>query len=84
MDGVIYLFRRCEDLPSGTSWKRDDHDVWLTRLQGFGWVTIDQEGNINGRPWSIPIDEQGDIPPAGEWISKKGDKSYVYDVVYVE
>jgi hypothetical protein len=82
MDGVVYLFHRCEDLPSGTSWKRVDEDVWVTRLPGFGWVTIDGDGTINGRPWSVATD-QGDVPPSGEWVSKKGDKSYVYNVVYV-
>lgn len=82
MDGTVYLFHPCEDLQSGKSWKRVDKDIWVTRLDGFGWVSIDSEGNINSRPWSIAITEQGDVPPSGEWVSKKGDKSYVYDVVY--
>jgi hypothetical protein len=83
IDGVVYLYHRCKDLPSGASWKRVDKELWVTWVDSFGWVGIDQDGNITGRPWSVPMDEQGNFPPSGEWVSKKGDKSYVYDLVYV-
>ena len=37
---------------------------------------------ILGRPWDVLPSEQGDAPPEGIWVSRKGPKSYVYDLVY--
>jgi len=36
-----------------------------------------------GRPWDTLPHQQGNYPPEGDWISRKGSKSYVYTLVYV-
>ena len=36
-----------------------------------------------GRPWEVPPKMQADFPPEGDWVSRKGPKSYVYSLVYV-
>jgi hypothetical protein len=37
-DEVVYLYHRCEDLPSGATWKRVSKDLWVTWVNGFGWA----------------------------------------------
>ena len=52
----------------------------------FGWVALDESTEdpsrrIVGRSWDVPAEKQGDAPPAGIWVSRKRDKSYVYSLV---
>jgi hypothetical protein len=36
-----------------------------------------------GRPWHVPPQDQSpEFPPEGDWVSKKGSKSYVYSLVH--
>lgn len=81
IDTVVYVFRPSEPIDGRPAWKRIDIDLWVTQVDGFGWACIDSERTICGIPWGLTLDKMGELPPAGEWISKKGDKSYVYDVV---
>lgn len=32
----------------------------------------------------VPPQEQGEYPPEGTWVSRKGPKSYVYELVYID
>jgi len=82
IDGVVYYFHPCDPIGGKLSWKREDDNIWITYVEGFGWVCIDTEKVICGVPWTVPLNKMGELPPKGEWISKKGDKSYVYDLVY--
>lgn len=84
IDSVVYRFRPCEPFDGQVAWKREDVDLWVTQIAGFGWVCIDRNRVICGIPWGVPHDKMGELPPAGEWVSKKDDKSYVYDVVYID
>lgn len=82
VDNVIYLFQPSGSINGHLSWKREDLDLWITQVDGFGWVCVDSERNICGIPWEIVFDKMTELPPEGEWISKKGDKAYVYDLFY--
>jgi hypothetical protein len=82
-DSLVYQFDRTP-LPNGqTGYKRRDQDLWITFKADLGWVAYDEElQSVMGRPWNILVQNQTDSPPEGEWVSKKGDRSYVYNLVY--
>lgn len=82
IDPVVYRFHSCEPIDGQSAWKREDIDLWITKIPGFGWVCIDSNRIICGIPWAVALDKMGELPPAGDWVSKKGDKSYVYEAVY--
>jgi hypothetical protein len=84
-DGLVYQFDRMP-LPNGqVGYKRLDRDLWIVYKSNLGWVALDEgSGTVAGRPWNILPQEQGDHPPEGEWVSKKGVKSYVYELKYHE
>ncbi|MGU3433421.1 hypothetical protein ACNHUS_10420 [Actinomycetes bacterium M1A6_2h] len=74
-DGLTYTFLADGPL----SFKRVDIDVWCRRLPDFGWAVCDENGLVSSRPFSDA--GTGDFPPEGVWVSRKGDRSYVYDMV---
>lgn len=79
-DDLVYRFDRVE--PKG--FKRSDGEHWIIKHDQFGWIAWDEATqSVMGRPWNTRAHDQGDTPPEGEWVSKKGDKSYVYDLVHV-
>ncbi|MBO6558231.1 MAG: hypothetical protein JJ957_17110 [Pseudomonadales bacterium] len=82
-DGLIY--RYSEDEVEGYSrFKREDADVWIIRHANHGWIVTDGSFEVVlGAPWASVISEQSDHPPEGEWVSKKGDKSYVYELRWI-
>ncbi|PIR12035.1 MAG: hypothetical protein COV52_00890 [Gammaproteobacteria bacterium CG11_big_fil_rev_8_21_14_0_20_46_22] len=84
IDFVIYRFHPCNMMKAKPSWKREDAEVWMTWIEQFGWVCVDRESNIVGVPWGAVLNRKTSLPPEGEWVSKKGDKSYVYDLVYLK
>lgn len=77
-DDVTYHFRR-----DARGFRRTDADHWIIRHPDLGWIARDdQSGAIMGRPWSPP-DPQGHMaPPEGIWVSRKGDKSFVYRLIH--
>jgi len=84
-DGLKHRFRRERRADGSVGYKREDEDLWILRLPSLGWVTVDEPtGAITGRPWQSLPQEQSDFPPEGEWVSKKGVKSYVYELRYIE
>lgn len=84
-DGLTYRFRREMRTDGSIGYKREDQDLWILRWPSLGWVAIDESnGDITGRPWTVLPQEQGNAPPEGEWVSKKGTKSYVYQLQYVD
>ncbi len=83
-DGLVYHFHRAMRPDGQPGYKRRDADVWIVRHPDHGWVAYDADNQITGKPWSVSPKDQGDHPPPGEWVSKKGHKSYVYDLRYVE
>ena len=83
-DALVCSFAR-NTRPDGTvGYQRQDQDLWIERRPGWGWVAWDPAGqSCTGRPWNVLPAAQGDHPPEGDWVSRKGAKSYVYSLVYV-
>jgi hypothetical protein len=81
---LVYSFSRQRNGDGEVGYKRSDGDYWILKKGDLGWVAWDEASSqVMGRPWNtLPID-QSDHPPEGEWVSKKGTKSYVYLLVYV-
>jgi len=81
LDGLTYRFAR-EAQPFGgrASYRRTDVPVRI-RWIGSGWATVDEAGAANG--WPIPADAAGPggEPPRGPWRSRKGARSYLYDLI---
>lgn len=82
-DTAAYRYHPCEPMNGFPAWKREDLDLYVARIKGFGWACIDRDNTIFAIAWGIPADQMSESPPAGEWVSKKEDKSYVYDLVYI-
>jgi hypothetical protein len=83
IDTVRYHFSSAGTVDGHATWKRDDLDLWVVRRADQGWVVVDASDLVLSRPWNVLPSSQGDLPPEGEWVSKKADRSYVYDVVFV-
>lgn len=84
-DDLVYQFDR-KPLADGTSgYQRRDRDLWIIYRGELGWVAYDEEsGSVMGRHWNVlPHQQQETHPPEGEWVSKKGAKSYVYELKYL-
>jgi hypothetical protein len=83
-DGLVYQFDRALRPDGQIAYKRRDLDLWIVFKSDLGWVAFDEESQIlSGRPWSVLPQAQDDHPPEGEWVSKKGAKSYVYELKYL-
>ena len=83
IDGVTYRYRPCEPRNGFPAWKREDLDLWLVWLSEFGWVGVNAQEEILCVPWAVSINKQSVEPPSGVWVSRKAERSYVYDFVYV-
>jgi len=84
IDGLVYRFHRQPGPDGSPAYKREDRDLWIVKTEHCGWISVlPEDGAISGRSWEVAPDEQGDAPPEGIWVSRKGAKSYVYDLVYV-
>lgn len=78
-DGLVYSFERIDQY----SYQRTDAEVWIIKDPAHGWIVTDvSRQSLLGKPWDLPISDQGDTPPTGEWVSKKGTDSYVYVLRY--
>jgi hypothetical protein len=85
-DDLLYHFDRQRRPDESIGYKRRDQDLWIIFLAEYGWVAVDEvTGAITGRPWnSLLKDQTEEYPPEGEWVSKKGIKSYVYELKYTQ
>jgi hypothetical protein len=83
-DELVYTFFRVTRSDQTVAYKRQDGDYWIVQRPGWGWVAWDEASqSCTGRPWNVLPHDQGDYPPEGEWVSRKGSKSYVYSLVCV-
>jgi hypothetical protein len=81
-DGVVYRFM-AQPAEGAPRYRRVDKDIWILRDPAFGWIVWDGENSaLMGRPWDVALADQTDRPPACEWVSKRGAKSYVYQLVF--
>lgn len=83
VDGLVYEFD-LQTRPNGSvGYKRRDQDLWINWHETYGWVAWDGISDyIGGRPWYALPKDQSNYPPEGLWVSMKGEKSYVYELVY--
>jgi hypothetical protein len=84
-DELVYTFVVAERPDRFPAYKRLDQDVWIVRRPDWGWVAWDDAAqSCTGLPWNVlPDNNRGDYPPEGDWVSRKGSKSYVYSLVYI-
>lgn len=82
-DGLIYPFARHRGPQGETIYQRSDGPIRVVYDSRFGWSIWSDEGDLLGRAWEILPEDQGDYPPEGIWVSRRGAKAYVYDLVYV-
>ncbi len=85
VDGLVYRFHRDTTTDGTPGYRREDRDLWILWTKDRGWVSLMPEtGALSGLPWEVTREEQNqEAPPEGIWVSRKGEKSYVYDLVYV-
>ena len=83
---MVYRFFQEESTGDRQRFKREDADVWIVRHANLGWIVTDQSlENVLGIPWGIAEPQQSaGEPPAGVWVSKKDDRSYVYKLRFVD
>lgn len=82
-DDLVYQFDRMVRADGQIGYKRRDKDLWIVHMPRLGWVAYDEKSELaQGRPWDVLPEDQGDHPPPGDWVSKKGAKLYVYELVY--
>ncbi|MFI5715364.1 hypothetical protein [Nocardia sp. NPDC051750] len=58
------------------SYTRAGLDIWRRRLPGFGRAVSDA-AEVTSRPSTTQV---RDFPPEGGWVSRKGERPYVYDL----
>ena len=83
-DGFVYQFEAASDADGRAGFKRTDGDHWIIRHEKLGWIAGSWGSDeVFGRPWDQLSQQSKAAPPEGVWVSRKGAKSYVYDLVYV-
>ncbi len=85
IDNLVYQFDQVVRDDGTYGYKRRGADLWILNDDKKGWIAVDPDtGDIAGRPWSVLPEDQQDYPPEGEWVSKKGIKTYVYLLVHTD
>ncbi len=82
LDGLVYAFEWRTGLGKAAVYERNDGVVRVIHDPRFGWSIWSDEGDIVGRVWETLPQDQGEYPTEGIWVSRKGEKSYVYELVY--
>lgn len=87
-DALVYRFKVSSQATNdGHIWIREDKaSIVVQWTDKWGWIVASiqapDEPILLSLSWNIHKDDQGDRPPEGEWVSKMGDKSYVYRLNY--
>lgn len=85
-DDLVHRFVRVPDGGEPPRFVRSDRDDLFIRYDAdLGWIATDPEtGAVTGRPWDDALRHHPGQPAEGEWVSRKGVKSYVYVLRYVD
>lgn len=81
LDGLIYRFEPASDRDGAPQWRRLGSNLYLRWSEDHGWSIRDHEGTLLALPWNASLKDQSALPPQGVWVSRKGDRSYVYEAV---
>ncbi|WP_082718582.1 MULTISPECIES: O-methyltransferase [unclassified Sphingobium] len=81
-DGLIYRFAPAGMIEGRPIWRRTDRDLRLQWSRPMGWHVTDKAGAMLSRPWEVEKERQAGLPPEGIWVSRKGAKSYVYNLAW--
>ncbi|QIR35994.1 hypothetical protein HCG51_03950 [Tolypothrix sp. PCC 7910] len=82
-DDLVYEFDRRQREDATFAYQRRDQDLWIIFKPDYGWIAYNEATHeVQGRPWDVLPQHQGDHPPPGIWVSRKGTKSYVYELKY--
>ncbi|MEM5476695.1 hypothetical protein [Pacificibacter sp. AS14] len=85
IDDLVYRFAKATDPMGRVGFKRSDGDYWIIWHEKLRWIAgAWDDAEVLGRPWDQLAKQSDASPPEGVWVSRKGSKSYVYDLVYVE
>lgn len=81
-DNLRYCFTATGTQHGRPVFSRDDTpSLTLAWHPEWGWCTqLPRSGPLTGLPWGVLPRDQGPLPPEGPWVSRKDDKSYVYDL----
>lgn len=82
IDGLTYSFKPDGERNGKPKWRRIDLDLELHWSDDWGWIVTDEAENLLSLSWDKGRDQQGNTPPDGVWVSRKGSKSYVYSLRY--
>ncbi len=84
-DNLVYTFRRVLGSSDPQRFVRlDREDLFIQYDAALGWVALDPKTReVTGKPWNDALRHNPNQPPQGDWVSKKGARSYVYDLRYV-
>lgn len=84
-DGLVYRFERSTDSVGRMGFKRSDGDYWIIWHEKLRWIAGSWGSDeVMGRPWDQLVEQTQQGPPPGIWVSRKDDKSYVYELTYLE
>lgn len=84
VDGLVYRFERATDDRGRTGFKRTDGDHWIIWHDTLRWIAgLHDSDAVYGRPWDQLAAQSPMAPPEGVWVSRKGSRSYVYDLVHI-
>ncbi len=85
-DGLVCQFDRMAPAGGTPTFQRRDQDLRITYQPELGWVAYDEKTReITGRSWDVlPCNQSEDHPQEGIWVSRKGIKSFVYELRYVQ
>ena len=82
-DGLVYTFRAAGMRNGRPLYRRTDaRGLVLYWHPDHGWSSWSEDGaDLTGQLWQADADDlRSDLPPEGAWVSRKGAKSYVYDL----
>jgi hypothetical protein len=91
-DNLEYTFHHHSGSAKAAIYTRSDAAVRIIFDADFGWSTWDAlapetsetSRTLTGRVWDVSVAKQGEDPTEGVWVSRKGEKSYVYVLEYLE
>ena len=78
---AVYTFHLMSKNNDIGVWKREDKELWCKLILNFGWSIVDEFENRLGWPEKSEVTE---YPPEGIWISKKDNKSYRYELIFLD